>query len=99
MSPERKTNIKYGCVLVLMACIGTAFVMDANYRNSPRIPDVASGRIYDHQLKGIGTVYLTESEERPYRLLFWIGGGVVGDLARYASCRCCSGSPQASLIY
>jgi hypothetical protein len=58
-------------------CFGIAIVslllslgLDSRYLGNPQSP--SASHIFPHDIKGTGTVYLTESEEEPYRWLLWI---------------------------
>jgi glycerol uptake facilitator-like aquaporin len=61
------------CFAIILGCFLTAFALDSRYVNNPLSPVPSEGKVYPHPIKLHGTVYLSESEEAPYRWLFWIG--------------------------
>jgi hypothetical protein len=80
-----KTIIRKGIVVTLtLLCffiLGLTIFLDQHfYRNRPRQPDLASGRIYPEEIHGETRVYLTRLERLPFEYS-WYVCGIVGAIA------------------
>ena len=72
------------CVLIVMVCVLATVGFDGTYQDAPLTSDSATGRIYAHSIKWIGTVYLTAAEYQPYR---WLFGTAMAAVAIFVSLR------------
>jgi hypothetical protein len=80
---ERRLKMRYEKLLSISgnvtALIGMmsgliALGLDSTFLENPRQPDPASGRIFEHGVRGVGSVYLNQNDHNIVMLLFWIAG-------------------------